>query len=125
LKAEQFWRKAVKSLAAARLLLDNGYPDEACSRAYYAMFDAARAALLSVNAPTEAETTRTHSGLMSAFARYVVGPGFVSRDVARTLAQAQHVRLIADYNGDEVRSAEASKVIEWAATFIEALAKLR
>ena len=62
---------------------------------------------------------------MSAFARYVVGPGFVSRDVARTLAQAQHVRLIADYNGNEVRSAEASKVIEWAAAFIEALAKLR
>jgi hypothetical protein len=31
-------------LAAARLLLDNGYPDEASSRAYYAMFDAARAA---------------------------------------------------------------------------------
>jgi hypothetical protein len=41
------------------------------------------------------------------------------------LAQAQHVRLIADYNGDGVRSAEASKVTEWAAAFIEALAKLR
>jgi uncharacterized protein (UPF0332 family) len=111
-------------LAAARLLLDNGYPDEASSRAYYAMFDAARAALLSVNAPTEAETARTHSGLMSAFARYVVGPGLVSRPIARTLAQAQHVRLIADYKGDEVRSAEASQVIEWAAAFIEALARL-
>ena len=88
------------------------------------MFDAARAALLSVKAPTEAETARTHSGLMSAFARYLVGPGFISREVARTFAQAQHVRLIADYKEGDVRSAEASKVIEWAAEFIEALAKL-
>jgi uncharacterized protein (UPF0332 family) len=44
LRAEQFRRKAARSLAAARLLLDNGYPDEASSRAYYAMLDAARAA---------------------------------------------------------------------------------
>ena len=124
MNAEQFRRKAARSLEAAQLLLDNGYPDEASSRAYYAMFDAARAALLSVNAPTAAETARTHSGLMSAFARYVVGPGFVSREVARTLAQAQHVRLIADYKGDQVRSTEALKVIEWAARFVEALAKL-
>ena len=123
MRAEQFRRKAARSLAAAQLLLDNGYPDEASSRAYYAMFDAARAALLTVHAPVEAETARTHSGLMSAFARYVVGPGFVSREVARTLAQAQHVRLIADYKGGEVGSAEASKVIGWAAAFIEALAK--
>ncbi len=30
--------KARKSLAAARLLLDGGYPGFAASRAYYAMF---------------------------------------------------------------------------------------
>lgn len=124
LRADQFKRKAASSLAAAQLLLENGYPDEASSRAYYAMFDAARAALLSVNAPTEAETARTHSGLMTAFARYIVAPGLVSRDVARTLAQAQHIRLIADYKGDGVPPAEASQVINWAAAFIEALARL-
>lgn len=65
-------RKAESSLGAARLLLDNGYTDEACSRAYYAMFDAARAALLVANAPVEAEVARTHSGLMSAFSQHIV-----------------------------------------------------
>jgi uncharacterized protein (UPF0332 family) len=67
--APNFMRKAVRSLNAARLLLDNGYTDEACSRAYYAMFDAARAALLASSAPVEAEVARTHGGLLSAFSQ--------------------------------------------------------
>jgi uncharacterized protein (UPF0332 family) len=111
-------------LAAARLLLENGYPNEASSRAYYAMFDAARAALMIANRSVEAEATRTHSGLMSAFARDVVRPGLISRDIARTFAQAQHIRLIADYRGESIDAAQAAKVVEWAAVFIEALAKV-
>jgi uncharacterized protein (UPF0332 family) len=79
-KAPAFMRKAVSSLGAARLLLENGYTDEACSRAYYAMFDAARAALLVVNAPVEAEVARTHKGLISAFGKHVVKPGLVSQE---------------------------------------------
>jgi uncharacterized protein (UPF0332 family) len=55
LNAEAFLRKAHSSLGAARLLLVNGYTDEASSRAYYAMFDAARAALIASQAPIEAE----------------------------------------------------------------------
>ena len=124
MKASEYWLKATRSLAAARLLLENGYADEASSRAYYAMFDAARATLIAVNAPVEAEVARTHSGLRSAFARHVVKPGIVSRERARTFAQAQHLRLIADYKGDPVHSADASKAVEWAAAFIEALAKV-
>jgi uncharacterized protein (UPF0332 family) len=38
--------KARRAATSARLLLDMGDLDGACSRAYYAMFDAARAALL-------------------------------------------------------------------------------
>jgi uncharacterized protein (UPF0332 family) len=65
-------QKAARSLSAARLLLDNNYTDEACSRAYYAMFDAARAALIAAAAPVEAEVARTHRGLMSAFSQHIV-----------------------------------------------------
>ena len=36
-----------ESLRAARLLFDNNYPGFAASRAYYAMFSAAQALLLS------------------------------------------------------------------------------
>jgi uncharacterized protein (UPF0332 family) len=73
-KPADFMSKAESSLGAARLLLDNGYTDEACSRAYYAMFDAARAALLIANAPVEAEVARTHRGLMSAFVSASTSP---------------------------------------------------
>lgn len=39
-------QKADRALASARLLLDAGDTEGACNRAYYAMFDAARAALV-------------------------------------------------------------------------------
>lgn len=43
--ATQLMQKAARALDSARLLLDAGDTDGACNRAYYAMFDAARAAL--------------------------------------------------------------------------------
>ena len=125
MKTDDFRQKARRSLAAARLLLENGFTDEACSRAYYAMFDAARAALVAANAPVEAEVARTHSGLMSAFAQYIVRPGLAPRDIAKKFAQAQRIRLIADYRGDPVDASEAAKVVEWAAKFIDALAGVK
>ena len=75
MKSSVFMNKAQSALRAARLLLDNGYADDACNRAYYAMFDGARAALLVVGAPVQAEEARTHRGLISAFGQYVVKPG--------------------------------------------------
>jgi uncharacterized protein (UPF0332 family) len=42
--------KAVRACISARVLLDLGDVDGACNRAYYAMFDAARAALLASGA---------------------------------------------------------------------------
>ena len=67
--------KAERALASAKLLLDSGDVDGACNRAYYAMFDAARAALLSINAPVPAEVARTLSGLIAAFSLHLVKPG--------------------------------------------------
>ena len=40
--------KASRAVASAKLLLDAGDVDGACNRAYYAMFDAAHAALLTL-----------------------------------------------------------------------------
>ena len=53
-------RKSEDALKSARLLFDNGLHDDACSRAYYAMFDAARAALQVCGAPVQTESFRTH-----------------------------------------------------------------
>ncbi len=44
--ADELLNKAMIVLSSSKLLLDSGDTSGACNRAYYAMFDAARAALL-------------------------------------------------------------------------------
>ena len=46
MKAKELFGKALIAASSAQILLDAGDVDGACNRAYYAMFDAARAALL-------------------------------------------------------------------------------
>jgi uncharacterized protein (UPF0332 family) len=103
---------------AAKLLLESGYPDDACNRAYYAMFDAARAALFVSNAPVEAEVARTHRGLISAFGQYVVKPGLVAISLGKSLNRAQEIRLLADYSGDPVDGTQAAELVLRASEFV-------
>ena len=63
--------KADRACASSRVLLDVGDVDGACNRAYYAMFDAARAALLASGAPVAPDIGRTHSGLIGAFSHHL------------------------------------------------------
>lgn len=65
MKAQDLLAKAIQAAASAKTLLDDGDNDGACNRAYYAMFDAARAALLVSGAPIEPEVARTHNGLIA------------------------------------------------------------
>ena len=64
--------KADRAIASAKLLLDTGDVDGPCNRAYYAMFDAARAALLLSGAPVDPVVAKSHSGLISAFSLHLV-----------------------------------------------------
>ena len=50
------WRRAVKAQGAADLLLEEGFYEDAVSRAYYAVLHAAKAALLARNIITESHT---------------------------------------------------------------------
>ncbi|MEO8409318.1 MAG: HEPN domain-containing protein [Propionivibrio sp.] len=113
--------KADRACASSRVLLDLGDVDGACNRAYYAMFDAARAALLAFGAPVEPDIGRTHSGLVSAFSNHLVKNGPVSRDMGRLLNRAQEIRQIADYKGDSVESSDALEMVEQAETFVTAI----
>jgi len=62
LKATDLLDKPERALASARILLESGNVDGACNRAYYAMFDAARSALLHTQSDRN-QSARTHSGL--------------------------------------------------------------
>ena len=59
-------RKSERAIQIARLSLENEDPDSAVNRAYYAMFNIARAALLEAGV-AEGELPRTHRGISEAF----------------------------------------------------------
>lgn len=84
-------RKAIRACASARALLDLNDVDGACSRAYYAMFDAARAALLAADHPDSQATAKTHSGLIAAFGSSLVKSGLVDKAYGRMLKRAEEV----------------------------------
>lgn len=114
--------KAERAASSARALLDLGDSDGACSRAYYAMFDAARAALASRGHAPEA--TKTHGAVHSAFALEFVKTGQVPREIGRALGQVQDIRLLADYAAEPVPSDKAEWSVVQAAAFVAAVRDL-
>jgi uncharacterized protein (UPF0332 family) len=87
--------KARTACESARALLDRGDSDGACNRAYYAMFDAARAALLATRAEVTVNVGKTHSGVLTAFSHHLVKNGPVPREIGRLLKQAEETRIVA------------------------------
>ena len=110
--------KAKTAYNSARTLLDVGDVDGATNRAYYAMFDAARAALIISGASVGQDIGRTHSGLIGAFGNHLVKNGPLSKEVGRLLNRAHEVRLVADYNDDSVQLTDAEEVVKQAEYFI-------
>lgn len=121
MKAEDLMAKARQAAVSARVLLDTGDADGACNRAYYAMFDAARAALLASGAPVEPEIARTHSGLISAFSLHLVKTRRVPVELGKALNKVEDLRLMADYKGDPIENEEAGWAVHQAETFVHAM----
>lgn len=111
--------KARRALDSAQKLLQDGDGDGACNRAYYAMFDAARAALIASKAPVPPEIAKTHSGLISAFSLHLVKPNLFPVELGRSLNKAEDLRLVADYKGDSIDAEEAIWVVQAAQAFVE------
>ena len=116
--------KARTACESARALLDREDADGACNRAYYAMFDAARAALLARKAEVSLNVGKTHSGVLTAFSQHLVKDGPVPREIGRLLKQAEEIRIIADYSGDSISQDDARRLVEAAETFVTTLAAL-
>ena len=88
------------------------------------MFNAARAALVSTQAPVPPEIARTHGGLISAFSQYLVKTGKVSIELGRALNKVEDLRLIADYKGDVIEKDIATWAVNEANAFVEAMGML-
>ena len=89
--------------------------------AYYAIFDAARAALLASDAPVQPDVGKTHSGLISTFGLHLVKHGPFSKELGRLLKRAEEMRNVADYQGDSVQRDDARQMVEEAQTFVQAM----
>ena len=115
--AQDLMAKSDQAAASARVLLDTGDADGACNRAYYAMFDAARAALLI----SGSAIGKTHNGVLNAFSDRLVKNGPLPKEMGRLLQYAETFRRAADSNGNSVEQADALKMVEQAEIFVAAI----
>ncbi|HEB63265.1 MAG TPA: HEPN domain-containing protein [Gammaproteobacteria bacterium] len=116
--------KARRALASSRLLLTEEDADGTCNRAYYAMFDASRAALIASGFEEIAITTKTYSGLISAFSLHLVKTGRLSKELGRSLNKVEDIRLMADYLGVAVDLEQAAWSLKQASIFVEVIEKI-
>ncbi len=109
---ERCWEE----LAAARLLAGKGFEAQAVSRAYFAAFFAAEAALLALG-----ETRSKHSGVVSAFVRLLVRGGQLDEEIGRLLRSLFERRNEADCSPVDVPAEEADAAIRDAERVVDAV----
>jgi uncharacterized protein (UPF0332 family) len=104
----QLIEEARQSIAAADLLLSEGYAAYSASRAYYAMFFPAEALL-----HERCLSYSTHSAVVAAFGRHFAKPGLLATRFHWYLIEGRSVRPLADYPlVSEVSAAQAQQQIE-------------
>ena len=118
ISAEDLMAKADKALASAIILLASEDTDGACNRAYYAIYDAARAALIKSGYEEIALTTKTHNGLISAFSMNLVKPNKLPVELGRIFNKVEDMRLMADYLEKSIEMDKSAWAVEQAKIFI-------
>lgn len=104
----------------ARQIFDIGLYDDTISRAYYAMFYAAKAALLN-----EGLDLRKHSATVAKFRELFVITGRVEADYLRYLGRAQSARERSDYAPFIPANREdALEILTTTETFITRMTKI-
>jgi uncharacterized protein (UPF0332 family) len=91
-RIKQFMSLAEQALNTAQANLDAGDFRASVNRAYYAVFYAASAMLL-----TKGLERRKHSGVISAFREHFVRPGLVEAEFSNVYGETLTIREDADY----------------------------
>ncbi len=118
---EAYMRKAESTLAAALRNLREHDANIACECAYYAMFNAAHAALLALGIEGISTPIKTHNGLVAKFSQEVTLPGHLPRDRGKDLSNVQKFRQVATYSVESVDLADAAWAVEHAELFVAAV----
>ena len=118
-----FLERAVESLDGAASEFVNGRRHNAASRAYYACFQAALAALIRFGIrPVAARSEVSHSVVQAEFARELIQRRKVfPAELRVTLPELIGIRHAADYWATGVSEREAGRALARARTFVDAV----
>jgi uncharacterized protein (UPF0332 family) len=93
--SHDYFAKAERALAAAHRALGDNDSETAANRTYYAMYDAARAALL--HAGQDKAAAGTHATVIGQFGLHLCVSGPIPAELGTALNQAQELRNEGDY----------------------------
>jgi uncharacterized protein (UPF0332 family) len=117
--AGDYIAKAGRALEEARVLLDAGGFEGACNRAYYAMFDAAHAALLVAGVTVPDASPKTHRSLIASFGLNLVKVGMIEPELGSALNKVERLRKLADYTGETVTDEDARWAVDQAGALVD------
>ena len=115
-----YWSMAKEAREEARLLLEAGKARGAASRAYYAMFDAARAALSHVD--VDFANAKTHHTIIGRFSLHIVSARGFDSELGKFLNTSQDLRIAADYDQKSFSLAQAKVTVERMERFLSTVA---
>lgn len=109
--------KSKEKLDAAKVLLEKGFIDDAISRAYYSIFHAASAVLLS-----EGITVESHSALKTLFGLHFINSGKIDKKYGRYLNRLKDERENGDYDiFTTFENADAQEAIKETEEFLQSM----
>jgi uncharacterized protein (UPF0332 family) len=113
-RIEQYRGRARQALETGRLAMDHGDYIAAVNRAYYAIFYAANALLV-----TKGLERSKHSGVISAFRLHFVKTGVIEPEFSDFYGEAMGERHAGDYDLEPLDHATASRNLEQAERFVD------
>jgi uncharacterized protein (UPF0332 family) len=118
-RSEEFMQAARERLADAQKIVDIAHPAVVVSVAYYAMLNAARAALSEQGA-----FAKTHGGTWGLFSERFVASGAFNADLFKLAGHAQEARQEGDYQAKPLSPELARELLGGAERFIAAVEQM-
>ena len=118
----QYLKQALLSARTAHEALRLGDTVSSSSRAYYAMFDAARAALAALDPDLAA--AKTHATVIRRFSKHLIKERGLDAKHARALRTAFDVRQVADYDADPPKLETVATALRDMDEFIAAVCEM-
>lgn len=118
-RSDEFMEQARERVADAQKIVGLVHPAVVVNTAYYAMLNAARAAL-----SERGENAKTHSGTWTLFSAAFVATGEFDNELSALARQAKEARERGDYDAAPADPKEAADYVDGAAKFVAAVERL-